>query len=111
MISTQTLANGRIFTLGEAVKLTGFSAGKFRYNKELLVEAGASISSEGWSIPLESLRSLGWVGVKPPKAPVRDTALSRARERVTELEAEVATLRSELDRSRPIAVRLFGRKH
>jgi hypothetical protein len=103
--SANTVSADRVLTLGEAVKVTGFSAGKFRYNKETLVAAGAMVTPTGWSIPLSALSSLGWLGVKPPKGVVTETPLSRALARVAELEAENASLRAAA--SRP---RLFGRK-
>lgn len=104
-MNTSTISDDRTLTLGEAVRVTGFSAGKFRYNKELLVEAGVQVSNDGWSIPMTVLHNLGWVGVKPPKGSVKETPLSIAQARIIELEAEVAKLRSQV--SRP---RLFGRK-
>lgn len=94
----------RVLTLGEAVRLTGFSAGKFRYNKTKLAEAGVTITADGWAIPMSALKDLGWLGVKPSKGEVQDTPLSQARARIAELEAEVAELRKA---NRP---RLFGRK-
>ena len=84
----------RLLTLGEAVKLTGFSAGKFRYNKAKLEAAGVVITSDGWSIPVSVLNKLGWVGVKTPKGEVVETPLSIAQARIAELEAELAELRS-----------------
>lgn len=100
-------ATDRILTLGEAVKITGFSAGKFRYQKDKLLSAGVTITDDGWSIPLSVLHNLGWVGVKKPKGEVVDTPLSLAQARITELEAENATLRSELDKR---GRGLFGRR-
>ena len=97
----------RVLTLGEAVKITGFSAGKFRYQKDKLVEAGVTISADGWSIPLSVLHELGWVGVKKPKGEVKETPLSIAHARIAELEAENASLRAELDRK---GRGLFGRR-
>lgn len=97
----------RILTLGEAVKLTGFSAGKFRYNKDTLVAEGVTVTPEGWSIPVDVLTRLGWVGVKTPKGELVDTPLSVANQRVAELEAEVSRLRAELDKK---SRGFFGRR-
>lgn len=105
MTTNTTITADRMLTLGEAVKLTGFSAGKFRYNKEKLVQHGVVVNPDGWSIPLASLRELGWVGVKPPKGEVKETPLAKAQARIAELEAELAELRKHSNRPR-----LFGRK-
>lgn len=99
--------NTRILTLGEAVKITGFSAGKFRYQKDKLVEAGVTVTEDGWNIPLYVLENLGWLGVKKPKGEVKETPLSIAQARITELEAENARLKAELEKKNR---GLFGRR-
>ena len=107
-MTNNSITINRVLSLGEAVRLTGFSAGKFRYNKALLEESGVVVSAAGWEIPYKVLESLGWLGVKEPKTDVAPTALALARSRVAELEAEVARLNKELaSAQRP---RLFGRK-
>lgn len=102
-----TITTDRVLTLGEAVKLTGFSAGKFRYNRDTLVSEGVTVTPEGWSIPLSVLNRIGWVGVKAPKGEVVDTPLSVAQARVVELETEVAHLRAELEKKHR---GIFGRR-
>lgn len=87
----------RIYSLSQAVVATGFSAGKFRYNKEKLTKAGVVISDEGWRIPHSSLAKLGWLGVKAPRGVIAPPSpLERAELRVKELEAENANLRKQL---------------
>lgn len=94
----KTLNPERVLTLGEAVKITGFSAGKFRYQKTQLLSAGVRITPDGWQIPIKALTALGWVGVKPPKGELTDTPLSVALAKVAKLEAENAELRVALTR-------------
>lgn len=92
---TKTVA--RIYSLNQASNLTGFSLGKFRYNKEALVNAGATITKDGYRIPHETLVKMGWLGVKAPKAVVAPpSTLELAELRIAELEAEVVELRSQL---------------
>ncbi|WP_348788464.1 hypothetical protein [Leifsonia sp. NPDC080035] len=86
----------RVYSLAQAATVTGFSLGKFRYNKAALIEAGAKVDAEGWRIPHSTLRQLGWIGVKPPKGAVPEpSALERAELRIAELEAELASLREQ----------------
>lgn len=97
----------RTYSLRQASDLTGFSQGKFRYNKELLVQNGAIVSEEGWRIPHSTLIGVGWIGVKEPRATIAaPSRLEIAEAKVIDLEAEVARLREELDR-RPS---FFGRR-
>lgn len=96
--NTPSIAADRVLTLGEAVKITGFSAGKFRYQRDNLVRAGVVITDAGWAIPYRTLLELGWVGKKPAKGEVVDTPLSLAQTRIAELEEEVAYLRVELNK-------------
>lgn len=100
----------RIYSLSQAVLLTGFSAGKFRYNKEKLVKAGCRVSEHGWRIPHSALAKLGWLGVKQPKGELSPPSpLELAELRVQQLEREVATLKKELA-ERPAKKRgLFSR--
>jgi len=100
-------STGRIYSLRQASDLTGFSQGKFRYNKELLIENGAVVSDDGWRIPHITLVGVGWIGVKEPRAEIAaPSRLELAEARVAELELEVARLNDELDR-RPS---FFGRR-
>lgn len=85
----------RVYSLRQAADLTGFSQGKFRYNKDKLVAAGATVSDEGWRIPHTTLQVLGWVDPSPSNVPA-PSALEIAEARVRELEVEVAALREEL---------------
>jgi hypothetical protein len=88
----------RIYSLRQAADLTGFSQGKFRYNKDLLIENGATVSADGWRIPHTTLVGVGWIGVKEQKAAVAaPSRLELAEARVLELEAEVARLTEELN--------------
>lgn len=97
----------RIYSLRQAADLTGFSQGKFRYNRELLVSHGVQIDADGWRIPHAVLEELGWLGVKPPRAEVAAPSRAEMAEaRVAELEAEVARLTEQLGSRRG----LFGRK-
>lgn len=100
----------RIYSLQQAVTVTGFSAGKFRYNKPALLKAGVTITSAGWRIPHSTLLKMGWLGVKPPKGDTPEmSALEAAELRVKQLEAEVERLTAELA-NRPTKRRgLFGR--
>jgi hypothetical protein len=96
-MNTLTNPATRIYSLNQAANLTGFSLGKFRYNKEALIEAGATVSEQGYRIPHSTLETLGWLGVKAPKSVVAPpSALELAELRIAELEAEVAELREEL---------------
>ena len=100
-------STSRIYSLQQAANLTGFSLGKFRYNKQRLIEAGATISESGYRIPHAALQELGWLGVKAPKGPIAEpTALERAELRIAELEAELAEARTALARKPSI----FGRR-
>ena len=99
-----TVTATRTYSLRQAADLTGFSQGKFRYQKALLIAHGATITAEGWRIPHTTLEELGWLGVKTPKAlPAAPSPLEVAEARIRELEAEVAQLR---EAKRP----LFGRR-
>ena len=100
-------STGRIYSLRQASDLTGFSQGKFRYNKDLLIENGVVVSADGWRIPHSTLVGVGWIGVKKPRATIAaPSRLEIAEAKVIDLEAEVARLREELDR-RPS---FFGRR-
>lgn len=81
------------YSLQQAADLTGFSLGKFRYNKDKLMAAGVVVTDEGWRIPHSVLTDLGWIGKKAPKKVVTLTPLQKAEARIAELEAEVARLR------------------
>jgi hypothetical protein len=86
----------RVYSLQQAANLTGFSLGKFRYNRKQLIATGAVVSSDGWRIPHSTLKEMGWLGVKTPKAPVAEpSALELAELRVRELEAELAELKEQ----------------
>jgi len=100
----------RIYSLQQAVILTGFSAGKFRYNREKLTKAGVHISDDGWRIPHSTLAKLGWLGVKAPRGVIAPPSrLELAELRVKELEAENSKLKAELN-ERPARRRgLFSR--
>lgn len=86
----------RTYSLAQAVEVTGSSRGRFRYNKQRLIELGVTIAPDGeWSIPHDALVALGWVSAD---APIVDMPLSRSQQlglRVAELEAEVERLRGE----------------
>lgn len=97
----------RTYSLRQAADITGFSMGKFRYNRELLTAHGVEIDADGWRIPHTTLEELGWLGVKPAR--VSAPAVSRveiAEARVRELEAQVAELTEQLNAPRG----LFGRR-
>ena len=97
----------RIYSLQQAANLTGFRLGKFRYSKDKLVAAGATVSDEGWRIPHTTLKAMGWLGIKAPKAAIAEpTALELAEIRVAQLEAENAELKEQLNK-RPS---FFGRR-
>lgn len=99
-----TTITDRTYSLRQAADLTGFSTGKFRYQKDTLLAHGATITDEGWRIPHSTLEQLGWLGVKAPKAlPSAPSALEVAEARIRELEAELLALREQ---KRPI----FGRR-
>lgn len=85
------------YSLRQAADLTGYSLGKFRYNKEKLLAAGATIQQDGWRIPHSTLELLGWLDNKPARtAEITLTPLQEAEQRVRELEQENADLRSQL---------------
>lgn len=97
----------RTYSLRQAADLTGFSLGKFRYNRELLTNNGVTITDEGWRIPHTTLETLGWLGVKPSREPLPAmSALETAEARIRELEAENTALRAQVDKPRG----LFGRR-
>lgn len=91
-----TTITDRTYSLRQAADLTGFSVGKFRYQKDVLLSHGATITDDGWRIPHSTLEELGWLGVKTPRAlPAAPSALEIAEARIRELEMEVATLREQ----------------
>ena len=101
-MSTSTVT--RTYSLRQAADLTGFSQGKFRYQKDLLLAHGATITADGWRIPHSTLEQIGWLGVKAPKAlPAAPSPLEVAEARIRELEGELEQLREQ---KRP----LFGRR-
>lgn len=103
-----TTLTDRVYSLRQAADLTGFSEGKFRYNKALLVEHGVVVDDEGWRVPHSVLVELGWLGVKQPRrVPAAPSALEVAEARVRELEVEVERLRGQVERK---GRGLFGRK-
>lgn len=100
----------RIYSLAQAAVLTGFSAGKFRYNKPTLIAAGVTVSDSGWRIPHTALARIGWLDVKPPRGVVAPPSPREVAElRVQELEAEVARLLAELGDRPAKKRRLFAR--
>lgn len=97
----------RIYSLKQASDVTGFSLGKFRYHKDALMNAGATITTEGYRIPHQTLQQLGWLGVKAPKTVVAPPSLlEQAELHIKELETEVLFLRKQGSRKHS----LFGRK-
>lgn len=102
----------KTYSLEEATTITGFSKTKFRYNRELLTNNGATITPTGWTIPHSTLEQLGWVGKKPMKVrALRPTIkehekalgeITRLRARVEELESSVRARKGLFSRrSRP----------
>lgn len=95
----------RIYSLKTAAALIGSSEGRFRYNRDKLVQAGVVITEDGWRIPHSALVAVGWVD---PRATIPALPLTRVEQlelRIKELEVENERLREEA--SRP---RLFGRR-
>lgn len=92
------------YSLGEAVKLTGFSRNKFHYNAEMLKSAGVTIGANGWTIPHTVLEELDWLGKKNPRERTSVTVkqYENALTEIENLTAEVERLRAELDKPRSI---------
>jgi len=110
---TKQATDNLFLSLAQAAAVTGSSEGRIRYNKERLIELGATSSVDGWRIPLSALVALGWVDASVARERITAVPLSP----VQQLEVEVATLReenvrlrAELDEAGSLGARLFGRR-
>lgn len=86
----------RTYSLSQAAEVTGNSMGRFRYNKAKLIELGAVVTDNGWSIPETALVQLGWLNPNRP-AKRKPTKLEKAQEELKALRAENASLRTQLE--------------
>lgn len=85
----------KTYSLREAAEATGYSEGRFRYNKTKLVELGTVIEARSWTIPESALTALGWLDPTKPKTR-KLSKLEMALTEVKALKAENAALRAEL---------------
>lgn len=87
-------------TLKEAARQTGRARSVFQRNREKLIEHGATVRPNGtWSIPVETLLSMGWLDrVRPtpdvddaaPAAPAVELGAAPAAAELAELRAQLA---------------------
>ena len=96
------------YGLAEASRLSGIPVSRFRYtpNKQKLIDAGTTVDSSGWSIPVSALTSLGWLPgsgevntptTTPAKPGVkRDVNTPERDELLDQLRSENAYLREQL---------------
>lgn len=91
------------YTVAEAMRLTGFTATKFRYqpNKEELDKRGSDVSGRVWRIPRSALIDMGWLN---PDAPMfadlpndgEEIPVRRSVKRIHELAGQVDDLKAQL---------------
>ena len=97
-----------VFTLNRAAEVAGVSASTLRRHKDVLREHGATISENGWQVPMSALVASGLMRrTTPPDdtpAPAprgADTpAEAQVHERVRELELQALELRHALELER-----------
>lgn len=91
------------YTVAQAMRLTGFTATKFRYepNKIELDKRGADVSDRIWKIPRHALIDMGWLDPDAPnldelEQEVASPPLRRSTARIIELAEKVTALENEL---------------
>lgn len=91
-----------VFTMKEAADVAGVSVSTLRRRRTELEEAGATITSAGWQVPMTALIAVGLIhgegfhaapparpSTSPAQSSVEAESVARLLERVRELEAEV----------------------
>ncbi|WP_206059895.1 hypothetical protein, partial [Kocuria tytonicola] len=91
-----------VFTMKEAADVAGVSVSTLRRRRSELEEAGASITSAGWKVPMTALIAVGLIhsegfhaapparaSTSPAQSPDEAESAARLLERVRELETEV----------------------
>lgn len=90
------------YTVAEAMRLTGYSATKFRYepNKRELDARGADLSERVWRIPRRALIDMGWLNADAPMtAPVVESdekPLRSSTQRIQELYGQTQDLLAQV---------------
>lgn len=89
------------YTVAEAMRLTGRSSTKFRYepNKRELDARGADLSQRVWRIPRTALIEMGWLEPDAPLTaePVEGPTIRSSQARIIELAELNSGLTAELD--------------
>ncbi|MBC9954069.1 hypothetical protein ICM05_05335 [Leucobacter sp. cx-42] len=86
-------------SLAQAATATGFSEGRFRYNRTRLEQLGVEITSSGWSIPVVVLIQLGWLSAEKVST-LELSPLQKAEQAVEALKLEVEKLKAQLQEER-----------
>ena len=99
------------YSVAEAMKLTGYSATKFRYepNKRELDARGSDLSQRVWRIPRKALIEMGWLSPDAPLTPQvaegEEKAVRSSVKRIKELYGQTQFLMAQLaERETELAV-------
>lgn len=85
-----------VLTLRQAAEAAGVSVSTLRRRREALAKAGATISNEGWQVPLSALIETGLMSTPTRSREVPQIASEKVSEAPVK-PAEVTALRLELD--------------
>jgi len=94
-----------VYSVSEAMRLTGFSSTKFRYepNMRRLEELGADVTGSVWRIPRSALIKLGWIAEDLPsddETLIAEQTPRRSHQRILVLANENKALKIELEQAR-----------
>ena len=113
----KNITEEHVYTVAEAMRLTGLSSTKFRYepNKRELDARGADLSQRVWRIPRSVLIDMGWLSPDAPltaepaegEGVTMRSSVARIKQLAEEnsaLKAELSNLREELESIRTLLV-------
>ena len=94
-----------VYSVSEAMRLTGFSSTKFRYepNMRKLEELGADVTGSVWRIPRSALITLGWISEDLPSDDatlIAEQTPRRSHQRIITLANENKSLKIELQEAK-----------